>query len=116
MKVCKKLHELPSVAIDWQQTTWCPDCDFYDLGACGNPERTGSDAPCPFDGKPLPLREVAGDPYRDRPQKTVDAASRTEPESPTVCAALEQAIKQQIARRTGGRIQMLEVEVRLFRF
>jgi hypothetical protein len=29
-----------------------------------------------------------------------------------VSAALEQAIKQQIARRTGGRVQMLEVELK----
>ena len=24
---CKRLHELPAVSTDWQQTTWCPDCE-----------------------------------------------------------------------------------------
>ena len=34
---CNKLHELPPVVTDWQRTVWCPDCDSYDCGLCGNP-------------------------------------------------------------------------------
>jgi hypothetical protein len=56
---CNKLHELPPVVTDWQQKAWCPDCDYYQGGICGNPIRRDSNAACPFDGKALPLREVA---------------------------------------------------------
>lgn len=66
---CKKLHELQPVFTDWQQTTWCPDCDYYDSGICANPIRKDSSAPCPFDGKVLPLREVAIEPKADQPRK-----------------------------------------------
>jgi hypothetical protein len=27
MNLCKKLHELPPLSTEWQQTTWCPDCN-----------------------------------------------------------------------------------------
>ena len=54
---CKKLHELPPVLSEWQQTTWCPDCDYYASGTCGNPTRPDGNPACPFDGKALPLRE-----------------------------------------------------------
>jgi hypothetical protein len=47
---CKKLHELPAISTDWQQTTWCPDGDDYDHGSCRNPMRTDRNAACPFDG------------------------------------------------------------------
>ena len=75
MNLCKKLHDLPSVATDWQQTTWCPDCEYYECGKCHDPIRTENNAPCPFDGKELPLREVTADPNNDQPQKPLDAAT-----------------------------------------
>ena len=56
---CNKLHELPPVVNDWQQTASCPDCAYYDCGTCGNPVRRDGSVACPFDGKDLPLREVA---------------------------------------------------------
>jgi hypothetical protein len=107
---CKKLPEVPPVATEWQLKTWCPDCEFYDLGTCRNATRTGDSAPCPFDGEALPLREVAVDPKNDQTDKLSVATLGTE-QSPPLPAALEQAVKHQIVRRTAGRIQMLEVEV-----
>jgi hypothetical protein len=95
MNRCKKLRDVPPVATDWQQTTWCPDCEHYDRGACAHPARTGKGAPCPFDRDPLPLREVPG--ARD------DVSPRQ--------AVLRRAITSRIADRTGGRIRLLEVEV-----
>jgi hypothetical protein len=56
---CKKLQELPPVVTDWQLQAWCPDCDSYYCGRCANPTRRDGNAACPFDGKVLPLREVA---------------------------------------------------------
>jgi hypothetical protein len=64
---CRKLRELPPVLGEWPQTTWCPDCDSYDRGRCRNPTRAAGEVACPFDGKALPLREVAGEPNPDRP-------------------------------------------------
>jgi hypothetical protein len=105
---CKKLHELPCVSTEWQQTTWCPDCEYYDLGTCGNPMRGDSSAACPFDGKACPLRELSLGPNND-PQQPMDGVSRKQPEQQPVSLGLEQAVMHQIVRRTGGRIQMLEV-------
>jgi hypothetical protein len=110
MKRCIKLREMPSVVPDWQQTTWCPDCEHYDRGTCANQTRVDSNAPCPFDGKALPVREVPVDSNDDQPEPALDG-SGTAPQSLPHSAALEQAIKCQIMKRTGGRIQMLEVEV-----
>jgi hypothetical protein len=110
MNLCKKLHDLPSVATDWQQTTWCPDCEYYECGKCHDPIRTENNAPCPFDGKELPLREVTADPNNDQPQKPLDAALNTELESQSESSGLEQAIKHRILQRTGRKIQTLEVE------
>jgi hypothetical protein len=107
---CKKLPEVPPVVTEWQDNTWCPDCEFYGLGTCGNPTRAGNGAPCPFDGEELPLREVAVDPSNDPSHKPLAATSGTEQSLP-LPAALEQAVKHQIVQRTAGRIQMLEVEV-----
>jgi hypothetical protein len=109
---CKKVHEMPPVVNGWQQTTWCPDCEYYHCGTCGNLTRTDRNAPCPFDGKALPLREVAVDSNNYRPQKPLEAGLCTEPESRSRLAELEQAIKHQIMQRTGGRIQLLDVQVK----
>jgi hypothetical protein len=109
-KPCKKLHELPRVATDWQQT-WCPECEHYYRGTCGIPVHTDSYAACPFDRKPLLLREVEGDPNGDQPQKPLKAALHDGRENQRLSTALEQAIKRRIASRTGGRIQSLEVEL-----
>jgi hypothetical protein len=105
-KACKKLLELPAVFTDWQQTTWCPECEFYDDGACRNLA-----AACPFDGAPLPVRQVAvevsGDPLRA--SFRVDPAIK--PESQPRSPAGREAIKQQILQQTGGRIQMLDIDI-----
>jgi hypothetical protein len=111
MKACKKLHELPSVATDWQQTTWFPDCEHYDRGTCCKPSRSDDNTLCPFDGKTVPLREETVGLDNGQPQEPLDAAVRTEPERDPRCSALEQAIKRQIVQRTGARLQGLEVEV-----
>jgi hypothetical protein len=111
MSLCKKLHEMPSVLTDWQQVTSCPDCDYYGRGTCGNPICTDSKAACPFDGQPLPLREVAVDSNDVPPQKSLDTALRKGRESQPRSKALELAIMRQIVHRTGGRIRMLEVEM-----
>src|SRR5262249_17278935 len=108
---CKKVHEMPSVLTDWQQVTWCPNCDYYDRGTCGNPIRTGSNAACPFDGQALPLREVAVDSNDVPPKKSLDTALRKGRESQLRTKALELAIMRQIVHRIGGRIHMLEVEM-----
>jgi hypothetical protein len=108
---CKKLHEMPSVATDWQQTTWCPDCEYYDRGTCSNPTRTGHNTPCPFDGKELPLREVTVDRDNYLLKEFLEVAVCAEPERHPECEALEQAVKRQIVQRTGARIQKLEVAV-----
>ena len=111
MKACKKLYELPSIANDWQQTTWCTDYEYDGRGTCGNPTRSDDNTPCPVDGKTVPLREETVDPNNGQSQKFLDAAVRTEPERHPRCSALEQAIKRQIVQRTGARLQGLEVEV-----
>jgi hypothetical protein len=108
---CKKLHELPSVATDWQQTTWHPNCEHYSCGTCGNPVRTDSDAACPFDEEPLPLREVAVDTKGDQRQKPLKIVLHDGRENQRLFTALEQAIRARIASRTGGRIQSLKVEL-----
>jgi hypothetical protein len=103
---CKKLLELLPVSTDWQQTTWCPDCEYYDCGACGNPERSGNHSSCPYDGAPVPLREVSDEPNDGQFRKTQDAhlGQRRSRE-------LEKAIRLGIVNRTRGRIQSLEVEL-----
>jgi hypothetical protein len=66
---CNKLHDLPPVVTDWQQKAWCPDCEYYRCGLCGNLLRRDSIASCPFDGKVLPLREVAVEASNEQPRK-----------------------------------------------
>jgi hypothetical protein len=70
--LCKKMYELPSVFTDWQQSVWCPDCDYYNGGRCSNPVRGDGNAACPFDGQLLPLREVTVETPHDRPRSTLD--------------------------------------------
>jgi hypothetical protein len=59
---CRKLRELPPVLTEWQQSTWCPACDYHDRGRCLNPTHAAGNVACPFDGKVLPLREMVGEP------------------------------------------------------
>jgi hypothetical protein len=106
---CRRLHELPAVSTDWQQTTWCPDCEYYDHGTCGSPTRTDSNAACPLDGKPLPLREVAAESNDEQSHKPLSTAQSKQEDNQPRSTALEQTIKRQIMSRTGGRIQLLEV-------
>ena len=57
--VCKHLSKLPPVVCDWQHCQR-PRCPHYCQGECCNPNRQATFAPCPFDGKDLPL-EADGD-------------------------------------------------------
>ena len=110
MNLCKKVPEAPPVVSEWQRTTWCPDCEHYELGTCANPARIGSNAPCPFDDKALPLREVPLEPWPEQRLRTGVVCQGPENQMPPA-APLGQTIKDQIVKRTGGRIQMLSVEV-----
>jgi hypothetical protein len=108
---CKKLPELPPVLTDWQQTAWCPECDYYDYGICVNPIRRDSNAACPFDGKVLPLREVALEAPHDHPGEPLDVGFSEVRESLPWSKALEQAVKHRIVDRTGGRIRALAIDL-----
>jgi hypothetical protein len=112
MNPCKKLRELPPVLTEWQGAAWCPDCPHYDGGACAIPTRTHADAPCPLDGQPLPLREVAVDPGKSVPEGCLHAAPSMRRRGEPRCEATEQAIRDAVASRTGARVQLHEVEVR----
>jgi hypothetical protein len=102
MNPCKKLPELPPVVTDGQQTLWCPNCEHYVEGACDIPACPGRNASCPFDGQALPLREVAFDTGDALPQTSRNGASCAELQGRPTAPALEQAIKEAVARRTGG--------------
>ena len=104
MNLCNKLLELPPVFAEWQVATWCPDCPHFDGGACGSRIRTERNAPCPLDGQALSLREVAIDPGESVPKGCSEQSDGRQSD------ALQQAIRDEIVRRTGGRVHMLEVE------
>lgn len=53
--ICKQLSKLPPVVSDWQQSCKQPRCSQYCNGECCNAARHSASAPCPFDGKELPL-------------------------------------------------------------
>jgi hypothetical protein len=108
---CKKLHELPSVSTDWQQTTWCPECEYYDRGTCGSAIRADGSAACPLDGKQLPLRAVAVESSHYQAAKPLQVVLPKGRECQPPAKALEQAIQHRIVERTGGRIYSLKVEV-----
>ena len=95
---------------EWQQTAWRPDCDYYHCGVCGSPVRRDGSAACPFDGKALPLRESTAEAPDDSPAKPLDGGLGEVPDSPPRSEALEQAIKDRIVNRTGGRVQTLTIE------
>lgn len=59
--ICKQLSNLPPVVSDWQQTCQQPCCPHFCDGECCNPGRHSQFAPCPFDGKDLPLEDVDSD-------------------------------------------------------
>ena len=52
--ICKQLDKLPPVVSDWQQCQQ-PRCSHYCDGECCNSRRQSATAPCPLDGKELPL-------------------------------------------------------------
>jgi hypothetical protein len=59
LKPCTQLDRVPEVVTPWQ-IVQCPACAHYHHGGlCDNPKRHGPNDPCPFDGLPLPLREVS---------------------------------------------------------
>jgi hypothetical protein len=111
MTLCKKLHELPLAATEWQQTTWCPDCEYYNIGSCGIPARIGTPAACPIDGKTVPVLEVPIVPTGELLRQAFFTALSARPETHPPSAMLEQAIRDQIMKRTGGRIQNLAVRM-----
>lgn len=108
MNTCKKLLALPAVSTEWQQTEWCPDCEYYYRGTCGS---LLGDAACPFDGKPLPLREVQGEADRARPLGPPGVAPANERHQPPAPESLEQILRRRIVKRTGGRVRALAVEL-----
>jgi hypothetical protein len=110
MNRCTKLLELPSVVTEWEQTTWCPDCDYYDSGTCGHPNCSDGNVSCPFDDKALPLREVGVEPTSDTP-KPREAASVKGPETQKPSRWLEEAVRRRILDRTGRRMRSLKVEL-----
>ena len=67
--ICKHLNELPPVVCDWQQSCQRPRCPHYRRGECCNPARLEASAPCPFDGRELPLEDT-DDALEDRPSWT----------------------------------------------
>jgi hypothetical protein len=107
--LCKKLLELPNVTSEWQQALWCPDCDYYGTGSCSNPVRHDGNASCPFDGKPLPLREAPVDELANAPRQC--PASSPGQDSLPSGTALEQTIYRQIKHGTSGRVQALKVAI-----
>jgi hypothetical protein len=111
MKLCNKLSALPAVTTDWQQALWCPDCQYYDRGVCNYPARADGNALCPWDGKELPLREVSVDPQENPEPKALGVGVCTQQESPDRSARLEQAVKDRIRQKTGGRVEVRKVEV-----
>lgn len=52
--ICKQLDKVPPVVSDWQQCQQ-PQCSHYCAGECWHKGRQSASAPCPFDGKELPL-------------------------------------------------------------
>jgi hypothetical protein len=110
LKLCKKLHDVPSVMTEWQQNTWRPDCDYYNCGACGISTCTSDRMSCPFDGEPLRLLEIAVNSGNAQLPEASRASPCTTPEELSQSRVLAQAVKSRIAQRTGGRIQLLEVE------
>jgi hypothetical protein len=70
---CKHLSGLPPVVSDWQQSCHQPRCPHYCQGECCHPRRQSSSAPCPFDGKELPLDAAAAE---DNPSPTVRGVPR----------------------------------------
>jgi hypothetical protein len=73
--ICKHLSELPPVVSDWQLSCQQPRCPHHCQGACGNPGRQAASAPCPFDGKELPLEDAGPAAFRS-PLKCVGAEAR----------------------------------------
>jgi hypothetical protein len=65
--ICKHLPALPPVVSDWQQECHQPRCPYYCLGECTR--RQLASAPCPFDGKELPLEDAAT--FEDGPSLTI---------------------------------------------
>jgi hypothetical protein len=55
---CKHEDQIPPVVAEWQLDVLCPACKYYCRGKCIYPLRNSPQAPCPFDGKRLPLKQV----------------------------------------------------------
>lgn len=106
---CKKLSELPLVIAEWQQTAWCPDCEYYSDGQCGNPTRRSDHAACPLDGPVLRLREVEVDAPGEQMSARLEEGPGEVDGSPVRSETLEQAIDVAIRTKTSGRIQALAI-------
>ena len=55
--ICKQLEKLPPVVSDWQQSCQQPQCSHFCEGECDDTGRQSASAPCPFDGKDLPMMD-----------------------------------------------------------
>lgn len=56
--ICKQLSKLPPVVSEWQESCHQPRCTHFCDGECGNSSRESAAAPCPYDGKELPLMDA----------------------------------------------------------
>ena len=52
--ICKQLETLPPIVSEWQRCKE-PECRHYCEGECWHEGRQAASAPCPFDGRELPL-------------------------------------------------------------
>jgi hypothetical protein len=107
--LCRKVHELPPVLSEWQQTTWRPECEHYDRGVCGNPACAEGKGTCPFDGKSLPLREATENSSDDLSRGLQGITDHCGPEVRPPPDALREAILRRVGDRTGGRVRALDV-------
>lgn len=110
MMLCKKLLELPAVVAEWQQDVKCPDCGHYALGRCCVPDVDDAEPVCPLDAKGIALRVVPDD--EGESQESASVAGFVAPEAESFFGVTEQALRNKIMQRTGGRIQALAIEVR----
>jgi len=69
---CKQSKNLPPLVMDSQMVV-CPDCKHYWRGQCSNPTRTSAEGPCPFDGKPLPIRPATLDDGKSPDDLSIEA-------------------------------------------
>lgn len=78
--ICKQLSKLPPVMSDWQQSCQQPRCSHYCAGECCISSRQSASAPCPFDGKELPLVDAEDVCFEDADYLELSVATRPLPQ------------------------------------